>query len=214
LGEIIAPATGLGAVEETGTVVERADGVDEENIDAARDMHPFSFHRYLENLRHTASLLDGARQGQDHPPRSPGMDSEAETVFAIGPEPASVSTPFVREFTSRPNHTGRELLAGNDVRTGVRASRMATSAVVSEVHLDASADDGSSDLELLSRAALDVDAAAYGSGPEIIQSMLGWLNWTVRVSGPDSCPALQSAEDRLRAMLDRTGNETSSSTVA
>jgi hypothetical protein len=213
LGEIIAPATGLGAVE-ASLVVERADAVDEENIDAGRDMHPFSFHRYLENLRHTASFLDESRRGQTHSPRSPGMDSEAETVLAVGHEPISLPTPFKREFASRPNHTGREFLARNVAGTNLQASRMATSAVVSEVHLDARADEGSLDLEPLPRAALETDGAPYGSGSEIIHSLLGWLNWTVRVAGPDSSPALQSAESRLRAMLPQVENDTSPSTVA
>lgn len=221
LGEIIAPAAGLESVEEASPSVERPEVaiLDEENVDPGRDMHPFSFHRYLENLRHTASMLENGspRQGQPHPPRSPGMNSEAETVLAIGSEFVPVpSTPFVREIASRPNHTGCELLAKNAAGTGrQQSSHMTTPSVVSEVHLDAMADEASSELDLLSKPALDADGATpYGSGPEIIQSLLGWLNWTVRFAGPDSSPALQSAEGRLRAMLDRAENETSTPSVA
>ncbi|KAJ5851401.1 uncharacterized protein N7529_010786 [Penicillium soppii] len=208
LGEIIAPPDGLGAVEEATPDVEQPHItiVDGDDMDAGLDMHPFSFYRYLENLR-TASVLENGwpQQGQahSHSPRSPGMDSEAETVFAIRPEPVSVpSTPFVREFASRPNHTGCDLLAKNAAGTGRRSSvLMATPAVVSEVHLDASADEGSSELDLLPGAALSSERAASGSGSEIVQSLLDWLNWTPRVAGPASTPVLQSAEGRLRAML-------------
>ncbi|KAJ5462678.1 hypothetical protein N7475_007622 [Penicillium sp. IBT 31633x] len=223
LGEICAPPSALGPVEEASPSEERrADDitaviVDEEAnpIDLARDMYPFSFHRYLENLRHTESMMEqndapGQQiQRQSNPPRSPGMDSEAETVLAIGSENVS-STPFTRDFVSRPKHSGCDLLAKNAASNSgqQKSSQMATPAVVSEVHLAARADDGSAaEHSLLPNPALARDGSVAGStGPEIIQSLLGWLKWTANVTGPDSRPALQSAEDRLRAMLDRPGS--------
>ena len=190
LGEITAPP-GLMPVEEAY----EPDRVDiDDDPDTTLDMHPFSFHRYLENLRHTASMLQdsGRRPGS---PRSPGMNSDAETVFAIALDPVS-STPLVREFASRPNHTGSQLLAKNAT---TRESNMVTAAVVSEVHLDASADEG--EAELLPKAALVTDGPdADHHGPEIVQQLLGWLNFTARAAG-DSAPSLQSAEERLRATL-------------
>lgn len=198
LGEITAPA-GLMPVEEAQ---ERINVLDEDNIETGLDMHPFSFHRYLENLRHTASMLENGNGPRPGSPRSPGMNSDAETVFAIGPEPAA-STPLVREFASRPNHTGSQLLAKN--AGAARQSNMATAAVVSEVHLDASADGGEPDL--LPKAALAVDGSAFGyNGPELVHQLLGWLNLTARVAGSAAEPSLLSAEDRLRAML-RADNE-------
>ncbi|CAG8900354.1 unnamed protein product [Penicillium egyptiacum] len=223
LGEICAPSAALGPVEEAGPNEERcADDsnaviVDDEAspIDPAH-MHPFSFHRYLENLRQTASMQERnptpgqATQGQP-PPVPPGMDSEAETVLAIAPDTAP-SSPFIREFASRPKHSGRDLL-GKNATAGSgeqQSSQMATPAVVSEVHLEAIANDGSSaesNIIPLPASSGDGPPAIGSSGPEIIQSLLGWLKWTATIAGPEYSPALQSAEDRLRAMLDRSGNE-------
>ncbi|KGO54625.1 hypothetical protein PEX2_070470 [Penicillium expansum] len=231
LGEICAPSGALGPVEEARSNEERGtdDGntvivEDEASPDPARDMNPFSFHRYLENLRQTASILE--QNGTSSPttfrqpnsPLSPTMASEVETVFAIPPETIS-STPFTREFASKPKHSGRDLLAKIDAasRGEQHSSQMSTPAVVSEVHLEAIANDGSSaEFNILPQPAL----GSYGSsdnmessGPEIIQSLLGWLRWTASIAEPESSPALQSAEGRLRAMLDRPGNEAVSPTV-
>ncbi|KAJ5362800.1 hypothetical protein N7541_003644 [Penicillium brevicompactum] len=198
LGEITAPA-GLMPVEEGQ---ERIDVLDEENIETGLDMHPFSFHRYLENLRHTASMMENGTGPRPGSPRSPGMNSDAETVFAIGAVPAA-STPLVREFASRPNHTGSQLLAKN--AGAARKSNMATAAVVSEVHLDASADGGEPDL--LPKAALASDGSASDyHRTELVHQLLGWLNLTARVAGSDAESSSPSAEDRLRAML-RVDNE-------
>ncbi|KAJ9482770.1 hypothetical protein VN97_g10648 [Penicillium thymicola] len=231
LGEICAPSDVLGPVEEARRNEEQ--GVDDSNaviveddaspIDPARDMHPFSFHRYLENLRHTASMLEqnGApaqtTQRQPHSLLSPAMASEAEPGLAISPE-IIASTPLTREFASRPKHSGRDLLAKN-AAAGSREqhwSKMATPAVVSEVHLEVIANDGSSaESNILPPSALAGDGLpdAGSSGPEILQSLLGWLKWTATIAGPESSPALESAEGRLRAMLDRSGNEAVPSTV-
>ncbi|KAJ5507195.1 hypothetical protein N7527_009338 [Penicillium freii] len=231
LGEICAPSGALGSVEETGPDEERrgdegnAVVVEDEAspIDPARDMHPFSFHRYLENLRHTASMLERNRasgqttQRQPHSPLSPAMASEVETVLAIVPDTIS-STPFTREFASRPKRNGRDLLAKNAAAGSgeQQSSQMATPAVVLEVHLEVVANDGSSaEFNVLPQPALGGDGLpdTGNSGPEIIQSLLGWLKWTATIAGPESSPALESAESRLRAMLDRSGNEAVPSTV-
>ncbi|KAJ5398517.1 hypothetical protein N7465_009006 [Penicillium sp. CMV-2018d] len=231
LGEICAPSGALGSVEEAGPNEERrgddsnAVVVEDEAspIDPARDMHPFSFHRYLENLRHTASMLErnGASgqttQRQPHSPLSPAMADEVETVLAIVPDTIS-STPFTREFASRPKRSGRDLLAKNSAAgSGEQQScQMATPAVVSEVHLEVIANDGSSaESNILPQPALGGDGLpdTGNSGPEIIQSLLGWLKWTATIARPESSPALESAEDRLRAMLDRSGNEAVPSSV-
>ncbi|CAI7590427.1 unnamed protein product [Penicillium viridicatum] len=230
LGEICAPSGALGSVEETGPDEERrgdegnAVVVEDEAspIDPARDMHPFSFHRYLENLRHTASMLERNRasgqttQRQPHSPLSPAMASEVETVLAIAPDTIS-SMPFTREFASRPKRNGCDLLAKNAAAGSgeQQSSQMATPAVVSEVHLEVVANDGSSaEFNVLPQPALGGDGLpdTGNSGPEIIQSLLGWLKWTVTIAGPESSPALESAESRLRAMLDRSGNEAVPST--
>ncbi|KAJ5181246.1 hypothetical protein N7491_000800 [Penicillium cf. griseofulvum] len=220
LGEICAPST-LRSVDQAISEQRRDDSnaviVDEEAspIDPARDMHPFSFHRYLENLRQTASLEQNGTgqttQSVLFSPLSPHMDSGADGLLAIVP---TISTPFTREFVSRPKHSGRDLLARNAPGSAEWQSfQMVTPAVVSEVHIDATANDGSAESNIFSRPNLggdDSPAIAY-SGPEIIQSLLGWLKWTASIAGPESSPALQSAEGRLRAMLDRPGNESETS---
>lgn len=222
LGEICAPPT-LGPVEEASPSEELRgeDGnpivLDESNaIDSSGDMHPFSFHRYLENLRHTASMMEqDGRSGHRRPgsPRSPGMDSEAETVFPIT---EAVPTPFTREFTSVPRHGGCDLLAKNAAGAGEQgSSQMATSAVVSEVYLEVGADDGvTAEYSLLPAPALgDYGSSGMGSsGPEIIQSLLGWIRWAVSFAEPSPDPGLLSAEDRLRAMLGNLGSEGVAST--
>ncbi|KXG49571.1 uncharacterized protein PGRI_055390 [Penicillium griseofulvum] len=214
LGEICAPSA-LASVEQV--IGERRDDsnvvVDEEAspVDPARDMHPFSFHRYLENIRQTASLEqngdDQATQILPFPPLSPDIDAEEGVAIP------TISTPFTREFVSRPKHSGHDLLAKNAPGSAERLSfQMVTSAVVSEVHLDATANDGSAE-SIPCQPTLGDDLSLGYSTPEIIQSLLGWLKWTTSIAGSESSPALQSAEGRLRAMLDRPGNEGETSPV-
>lgn len=225
LGEICAPSSALGPVEESRPSEERhADDsnaviIDEEAspIDPVCDVNPFSFHRYLENLRQTASMLehtgasDQTTQRQPHSPPSPDIASEADTAPAFSPETIS-STPFTREFASKPKRIGCDLLAKNSAAGcgEQQSSQIATPAVVLEVHLEAIAIDGSSaESNLLPEPALGGHGSpdTERSGPEIIQSLLGWLKWNDTIAGLKSSPALQSAEGRLRAMLDRPGNE-------
>ncbi|OQE35525.1 hypothetical protein PENCOP_c013G05424 [Penicillium coprophilum] len=224
LGEICAPSSATGPVEQARPGEERrADdsnalvvGEEASPVDQARDDHPFSFHRYLETLRQTASMLeqngtsDQTTQRQ-HPPPSPYMDSEEQSAFAISPKTIS-STPFTREFVSRPKHSGRDLLAKNAAAGSgdQQSSQMATPAVVTEVHLEATANDESStesNILLQSNLVGHGSPATGNSSPEIIQSFLSWLNWTATIAGPESSPASQSAESRLRAMLERPGDE-------
>ncbi|KAJ5146451.1 uncharacterized protein N7515_001015 [Penicillium bovifimosum] len=223
LGEICATPSALNPVEEVRPEQERLDDSivvgEEGNLnlhlnmdlpDAARDMHPFSFHRYLETLRHTASMGDGADrlpQREMERPRSPGMNSQAETVLAVR------EVPLAREFVSRPRGSGRDLLAGTVCGEG-RSVNMATPAVVSEVYLAASADDRVSGDSGLAQTASSDGAGMGRSSTEIIHSLLGWLKWSSDIVGTRSSPALQSAEDKLRAMLDRAGNRGVASTAS
>ncbi|KGO63531.1 hypothetical protein PITC_049130 [Penicillium italicum] len=231
LGEIRAPSGALGPVEEARPDEERrvndsnAVILDEEAspVDLACDMNPFSFHRYLENLRQTASTFEQngtsgqTTQRQLLTPSSPGMDSEEETVLAISPKSVPLA-PFSREFASRPKHSGCYLLAKKTAASSgeQQSSQMATPAVVSEFHLEAIANDGSSAGSIvLPQPSLSGDGSpgTGSSSLEIIQSLLGWLKWTATIAGPESTPALRTAEDRLRAMLDRPGNQAAPSTV-
>lgn len=219
LGEICAPPGGLGPVEEASPSEEQRSTdnvvVQDEDLhiaDAGQDMHPFSFHRYLENLRHTASMREQngashqAGTGQLDALVSPGMNPQPEQCMSMSLD----TLPFTREIASRPKNGGRDLLAKNAVVSNMsqQASNIATPAVVSEVHLDASADGVSSNKShVLPNASIDGPPVVGNPAPEVIQSLLGWLRWTAGIAGPDSRPALQSAEGRLRAMLDRAMNQ-------
>jgi hypothetical protein len=219
LGEICAPPGGLGPVEEASPSEEQrsADNVvvqDEDiNIaDAGRDMQPFSFHRYLENLRHTASMLEQngashpAGTGQPDPLMSPAMNPQP----GLSMDTSLDTLPLTREIASRPKNGSCDLLAKSAVASNMaqQVPNIVTPALVSELHLDARADGCSSNEPHLSpKASLDDAPVMKPPGPELIQSLLGWLKWTAGIAGPDSRPALQSAEGRLRAMLDRAGNQ-------
>jgi hypothetical protein len=118
--------------------------------------------------------------------------------------------PLTREIASRPKNGGRDLLAKSAVASNMaqQVPNIATPALVSEVHLDARADGRScNEPDLPPKASLDDASVMRTPGLELVQSLLGWLKWTAGIAGPDSRPALQSAEDRLRAMLDRAENQ-------
>jgi hypothetical protein len=219
LGEICAPPGGLGPVEEASPSEEQRSTdnvvVQDEDLnmaDTGQDMHPFSFHRYWENLRLTASMLEqnaASQQPGTAPPDSlisPGMNSQPEVSIDMGLD----TVPFTREIASRPKNCGRDLLAKNVVASNMaqQVPNIATPALVSEIHLDARAGGRSSnEPHILPKASLDGAQAMGTPAPELVQSLLGWLRWTAGLAGPDSRPALQSAEGRLRAMLDHAGNQ-------
>jgi hypothetical protein len=176
-------------------------------MDTGRDMHPFSFYRYLENLRHAASALE--RNGE-----STSMMA-AQSAMMNGPSASTAglerdTLPVIREFPSGPKYSSRDLLGQHNPsdRPGQSSQDIATPAVVSEVHFYARADDQ----HIAAEPHLDANASGSSilntwNTSDVVQSLLGWLTWTTRVVEPDSRPALQSAEDRLRAMLGRAADE-------
>jgi hypothetical protein len=219
LGEIRAPSGGgLVPVEEARSTDERRadEGVvvfdnDPDMMDTGREMHPFSFYRYLENLRHAAFALE----------RNGGSIMAAQSAIMNGQlAPASGvergTLPVTREFPSGPKNSSRDLLGKNKPsdHPGQTSQDIATPAIVSEVHFDARADDQ----HLAAEPRRTANTTNLGGSStsdswnksDVVQSLLGWLTWTTRVVEPDSRPALQSAEDRLRAMLGRAAGEHSS----
>jgi hypothetical protein len=202
LGEIrAAPGGGLVPVEEASSSAERrADegGVvtfDDEHAAAARgdpgrELHPFSFYGYVESLRQSA-----AAHAQPEVRRS--IDAQLNATPGMG----LPSLPITREFASKPKNSSRDLLAKYPEREGHQTQ--VTPAVVSEVYLDAQADDpGSANNGPHVPVAAGTPAAKDGpSGPDVVRSLLGWLRWSARFAGPDLSPRLQSAEGKLRAML-------------
>lgn len=220
LGEIRAPQAGLGPVEEASSNDERR--VDEGVVifddgpgimEAGQEIHPFSFYRYLESLRQAASARE--RSGAS------GLDLSTRTQYQqppVQPEAARAIDAHIptatREFVSRPQ-TGRDLLAKTAIlnHDGGHSTDVTTPAVVSEAHVDAQA----AGLETPSGAETPshyrpnspyVTASKTWYAPEAVRSVLGWLKWTARLAEPESRPALQSAESRLRAMLARSLDET------
>ncbi|KAJ5831960.1 hypothetical protein N7474_000271 [Penicillium riverlandense] len=202
LGEIrAASGGGLVPVEEVSSSAERhADEggmvtFDDEHAAAARanpgrELHPFSFYGYVESLRQSA-----AAHAQSEVRRS--IDAQLSATPGMG----LPSLPVTREFASKPKNSSKDLLAKHPEHEGHQTQ--VTPAVVSEVYLDAQADDaGSANNGPHVPVAAGTPAAKDGpSGPEVVRSLLGWLRWSARFAGPDLSPRLQSAEGKLRAML-------------
>ncbi|KAJ5906698.1 uncharacterized protein N7473_003614 [Penicillium subrubescens] len=218
LGEIRAPPTGgLVPVEEASSSEEgRADeGVvifDEDPgvMDTSRDMHPFSFYRYLENLRHAASALE-RNGGSTSIMAAQSAIMNGQSASATGLERDAL--PVIREFPTGPKNSSRDLLGKHQPsgNSGQSSQDIATPAIISEVHFDARADDQhiATEPRLGGRASGRSTPDTWNTS-DVVQSLLGWLKWTTRVVEPDSRPALQSAEDRLRAMLGRADDENTS----
>lgn len=225
LGEIRAPPSGLVPVEEVSMSDERRDEAvvifdDDPNImDASRDTHPFSFYRYVENLREAASALE--RNGDPDPAGSAPLiharPAASNNRTSVVPEAVVINPPNTREFISRPKHSGRDLLAKHTALEHESAPQdIATPAVVSEVHLDARAD-GKHLFGDIGGPAMTSSAPTQPNqwqAPEIINSLLGWLRWTARIAGPENQPALQSAESRLRAMLQQSAGDATLSSLS
>lgn len=224
LGEIRAPSGGgLVPVEEASSSDgRRADeGVnvfddDPVMMDSRGDMHPFSFYRYLENLRHAATALE--RDG------GPTSMMAAQSALSHGQSISAAGggrdmLPVIREFPSRPLNSSRGLLGRYEPsgHAGQASPDVATPAIVSEVHLDAQADDQPSTEPRLAANAINFGSSHTSdrwNTSDVIQSLLGWLKWTTRVVEPASLPAFQSAEDHLRVMLERSADEHTSLPVA
>ncbi|KAF3396350.1 hypothetical protein F1880_006987 [Penicillium rolfsii] len=215
LGEIRAPTGGgLVPVEEASSSDERRadDGFvifdeDPGMMDTGRNMHPFSFYRYLENLRHAASALE-RHGGSTSIMAAQSAIMNGQSTRASGLDIDAL--PLIREFPSGPKNSSRDLLGKPQPSEcpGQSSQDIATPAIISETHFDARADDQHIATELR----LDGHTSASSTSDtwnmsDVVQSLLGWLTWTTKVVEPDSRPALQSAEDRLRAMLGRAADE-------
>jgi hypothetical protein len=215
LGEIRAPAGGLVPVEEASSTDERraGEGVvifddDPGLVEVGRDMHPFSYYRYLENLRQVASSQERNGATVLGPSAQPNVSSStAVAAHVTTPDLNVAPLPASRDFVARPKNSGRDLLAKNNIASQDEhfSPSMVTPAVVSEVHLEAQADERNAGIDPSIRS---VDPLSSDDRmPEVVRSLLGWLKWTARIAGPESRPALQSAEGRLRAMLERSAED-------
>ncbi|KAJ5182940.1 hypothetical protein N7492_000556 [Penicillium capsulatum] len=210
LGEIRAPPGGLGAVEEASSSDERRadEGViifdDDPNImEAGRDLHPFSFQRYMETFRQ-APTVERNGTGASLALRNTTGPVASNELWDSIPDMDMPSASTTRDFVSKPKNSGRDLLARTE-------ADVATPAVVSEVHLDAQANDPNVGCAIRTVSGdprgLGQQSTDGWQAPEVIRSLLGWLKWTARVARPESRPAFESAEGRLRAMLAQSLND-------
>lgn len=212
LGEIRAPPGGLVPVEEVSSSEERrADESvvifdDDPNlVDAGGDLHPFSFYRYMETLQQAAS--GQGRNGAADPGPSTHPNAAHATPHIDLPDP-----PATREIASKPKNSGRELLAPSAAsgQGDPRTQDIATSAVVAEVHLDAQAQSGHIDIDTnflpSNRKGASRQTPNTWHAPDVMHSLIGWLSWITRTAEPEPRPALESAEIRLRTMLERSAS--------
>lgn len=213
LGEIRAPPGGLVPVEEASSSEERRadEGVvifdDDPNlVDAGADLHPFSFYRYMESLQQAAS--GQGRNGVAGLGASTHPNTTRDSPQIDLPDP-----PTTRQIASRSKNSGRDLLAASAApsQDDPRSQDTATSAVVSEVHLDAHAQSSHVDVDenvLPSNhdGASGRQTSNAWHAADVIRSLIGWLSWTARTAGRESRPALESAEGRLRTMLERSAS--------
>lgn len=215
LGEIRAPAGGLVPVEEASPSDERRadEGVvildGPGHMEIGRDMRPLSFYRYLENLREATSSLERNGVTASVSSVQPSASSPATVAAYVNAPDLGVSPlPAIREFVSRPRSSSRDLLAKTDsCRDDHPSPDIVTPAVVSEVHVDAQAGERNADT---GPSVLATDPCHSPNNlvldswqpTEVVRSFLGWLRWTARAAGPESRPALLSAEGHLRAMLE------------
>ncbi|KAJ5908586.1 hypothetical protein N7495_001268 [Penicillium taxi] len=218
LGEIRAPAGGLVPVEEVSPSDERQadEGVllfdnNPDLTDADQNLHPFSFYRYLENLRQAASALERRNEPGSTLPETQS-NAPAALINQLVPELETTpsSATVTRECISKSKNSSRSLLAK---RVAANPSqKVVTPAVVSEMHLEAQDDDVRLETESWSfptnpTLSPDFPANARRNILEAVRFLLSWLR-CARADGPGS---IQSAESRLRAMLDRP---TASSTAS
>lgn len=215
LGEIRAPPGGLVTVEEASPMDERQHGDhvviydDDASFMEGRD-HTSPYYSYLENLRREATAQNAGYQSTTQP--------ETPRSVVTNPMLEQIESPMTREFTSS-QKSGCRALLGNHEATANDSQGIVTPAVVSEVHLDARANESSSRIDSnrgqscwgSSHPASTPPERGRGRPPAQIerpsvladlQALFNWLRQASRAwSGADQ--QLQTAEMRLRMMLEQ-----------
>lgn len=223
LGEIRAPPGGLVPVEEASASEEQGanEGViafdsDPRLVDAGGNLHPFSFYRYLESFQQAASVLE--RNGAGNPGSSTQPNITRVPLVNAGvraaPQAEVPDLPATREIASRPKGTARHLLAKTAVpsQTAPRARDIATPAVLSEVYMDAHAAGRHVDFDTRCPSPIRPSISGHSTLDvrhplEALRLLPGWIRWAARTPGSEARDALQSAECRLRTMLERSAEE-------
>ncbi|OJJ48498.1 hypothetical protein ASPZODRAFT_14633 [Penicilliopsis zonata CBS 506.65] len=205
LGEIRAPPGGLLTVDEAtpsheGQTDESVAILDDDaSLADGRDAsYPFSYYSYPHNPSFQPlaafSAGDGSSvQVQPDTPRSGpfmdlGLEMEPDHLQAL---------PATREFSSRPKSSGRALLATQVESLGQAVLQsITTPAIVSEMHLDAQADGYS----------LSAGSRPLPSNHETRVDLQGFVKWfrvATQYPAAETASSQQSAETRLRAMLEQ-----------
>ncbi|KAL2010593.1 hypothetical protein VTN00DRAFT_6400 [Thermoascus crustaceus] len=244
LGEIRAPPGGLLTVEEASSSNERLvdDSVvivdDDTSFLDGRDHYRTSSYGLLDHLRQAAQAM--GYQGDMPDGSSMSMQVQPDTPrSAVVPNPmldidaGARPFPTTKEFTSK-SKAGSRALLGQNGETAHGSARdqlqsIVTPAVVSEIHLDARADESSRpsvppDSPQASPTSLTPRETAYPIGGSSfplpsradrfaflsdLQNLLSWLKGAAGAAqrgsrkGKSRQPPPQSAETRLRAMLER-----------
>lgn len=242
-GEIRASLGGLLTVEEASASSERlADDnvviVDDDNsVLDSRDLFGSTAHGLLENLQQAAfatgyqqaprfSHGDSPSQGQSEGSRASNENSLVTSQNIAQITPASL-LPVTKEFSTKPKPAGRDLLGRRPQSVAkTHAVNMATSATLSETHLDARANRSSwpsvpldvprgsptpiaSQFPHVNRNRSFVSQTTGVDKYPLIADVQDWLNWlkTVVQSERKSQQAYRSiqhsAETTLRAVLER-----------
>ncbi|KAL4886292.1 hypothetical protein BJY04DRAFT_100297 [Aspergillus karnatakaensis] len=196
LGEIRAPPGLLLPVEEASSDHEGYSGdniviYDDENADG-REHSPFSNYTFFDTIL---------------PPISAPLQS---THITDQPDESRLdSLPTTREFASKPRTGGRALLGTTVTDADNRVQNILTPALVSEILLDAQAN-GRLKPNLTDQLSQTSDMPSQWTDPKPsdVPSLFRWLKQAAWNDSSES--ARQTAEMRLRAMLERQNEQASS----
>ena len=223
LGEIRAPPGYLLPVDEASSDQERqqaddyGDGDDGVVIynDEQDHQNPFSYYGDIDNIRQADAQrlrrpsmvpFSGDRSSVQAQPDTPRSSTETNLGFdSMLPELGAV--PVMRDYTSKPRSTGRELL-GKTAQSTVNneTGHIVTPAVVSEVHLDAQAENSQMLPEFGQQNRPETGYPGSTSSPSVLTELQTFFSWIAQAARgqPDSCQLRQSAEVQLRGMLDHS----------
>lgn len=222
LGEIRAPPGYLLPVDEASSDQERqqADDYGDDGVVIYNDeqdyQNPFSYYGDIDNIRQAGvqglrrpSMVpfSGDRSSVQAQPDTPRSSTETNLGFdSMLPELGAV--PVMRDYASKPRSSGRALLGKNAQSTAnSETGHIVTPAVVSEVHLDAQAENSQLLPEFRQQNQLETGYPGSTSSPSVLTELQTFVSWIAQAARgqPDSCQLRQSAEVQLRGMLDGHG---------
>lgn len=221
LGEIRAPPGYLLPVDEASSDQERqqaddyGDGDDGVVIynDEQDHQNPFSYYGDIDNIRQAEAQrlrrpsmvpFSGDRSSVQAQPDTPRSSTETNIGFD-SKLPELCAVPVTRDFTSKPRSSGRALLGKTaDSTVNNETGHIATPAVVSEVHLDAQAENSQLLPESRQQNRPETGYPGPTSSPSVFTELQTFFSWIAQAARgqPDSCQLRQSAEMQLRGMLD------------